>query len=762
MGSYALHGGGNMIRLIPAVDFWKVVPVAVFVMVMSDVSTGASQQLTTDGARAVSGMLLAEADLDSEPLQLAMNSEDGEDQAELLELLAVLEEETEVATKTKMNADYVPGIVTVLHGEDMEAIGARTVWEALGFVPGVEIRINSLGRPMVVVRGVSGNRHTGHLKVMVNSVGANPSFRGVNDSLMMIPIEQVERIEMIRGSGSSLYGEFSYTGVINIITRKKGTRIYGSTASFDTYGAGGHYSYANPEKALNFSINAAGWETDGADVNSGVDGVEARQHQTDISFSPGPTNEDEKIRSLAINLDYKKTSLGFYGINRKHGAYFGTAVLTPESDGTPKEDEYWQLDFRQKLEVSPALEGVLKLNVSENEMEDFEMLLPPGAIVGPGLPPGGSGPPPGPPEQLEPPILFPDGDLKITYVKERRIEGGVDFTWTGWKGHGWLLGLSAAEVEIRGAWEASNIDNFAPPPTPLPTIVRRPGDEDVWIDAGTKRRILSAVLQDQFELSNDFTLTVAVRYDNFDDVGDEVTPRIAAVWKVGEPHLLKLQYSEAYRPPTLAELYLPETGIGAHGNPDLEPETSKTYEAGYIYRQPGLAGRATLFYSKMKGLITVHNVGGPIQHQPLNGDKMELKGLELEIEKQFGERWKVMANLSFLDAEDKTNHEDVVDSTELIGNIVLEGRVADNLLAVINYRHVGERKRSSTDTRDDLNGYDTVDLTVSRFKLGLKGATLRAGLKNIFDAEVKAPSTVYQDDLLRPGRTWWLQLSYDF
>ena len=273
-----------MLRLRLVLKRGMVALLLAMVIGASSLTQAASQTFTEEDVQmppaASSPMLSPDDDLDL----LAMNTRRAEDQEELLELLSVLEEETEVATKTKMNADYVPGIVTVLHGDDMEVLGVRTVWEALGFVPGVEIKINTLGRPMVVVRGISGTRHTGHVKLMVDSVGANPSFRGANDALLMIPIEQVERIEVIRGSGSSLYGEFSYTGVVNIITRKEGTRLYGSAAKFDTYGAGGLYSHANAEKDLKISINAAGWDTGGADVNSGVDIVEARTNQTDISF----------------------------------------------------------------------------------------------------------------------------------------------------------------------------------------------------------------------------------------------------------------------------------------------------------------------------------------------------------------------------------------------------------------------------------------------------------------------------------------------
>jgi outer membrane receptor for ferrienterochelin and colicins len=692
--------------------------------------------------------------LNDEQLLLAMNLESSEDQKEFMDLLAVLEEETEIATKTKMNADYVPGIVTVLHGDNMEAMGASTVWEALGFVPGVEIRINNIGRPMVVVRGISGDRHTGHLKLMVDSVSANSSFRGVNDSLMMIPIEQVERIEVIRGSGSSLYGEFSYTGVVNIITRKEGTRLYGSAANFGTYKVGGLYSHFNSEQDFKISINAAGWDTDGADVNSGVDITEALLNQKGISFSPGPTNEDEQISSLGINIEYKNNSLNFYGVKRKHGAYFGNNILLPESDGTPKDDEYWHLHARQKLKINQALEGVLRINISEDEKEDGEMLRPPGTIVspfGPGHRPGSG----------STSFVLPSGDLKITYVKEHRLEGELDINWTGLNGHGWLFGISVAEVKIKDAWTASNINHSTNPPTLYPTIQPLSQDEDVWIDVGKKRRILSTTIQDQLEFSNDFTITAAARYDNFDDVGDEVTPRIAAVWNLAEPHLLKFQYFEAFRPPTLAELYLPATGFGAHGNPDLEPETSKTYEVGYIYRHPGLVGRATFFSSKMVGLITVQHNGGAGLDLPLNSNEKKLKGIELEIEKQIGKAWKSMANLSFLDAADITNHQDVKNSTELIGNLILEGKIANNLIAVINYRHVGERKRVSYDTRNDLGGYDTIDLTFNRFNLGQKGLTLRAGLKNILGEEVKAPSDEYINDLPRPGTIWWFQVSYD-
>ncbi len=71
------------------------------------------------------------------------------------ELMEILEESTEIATKTRMNADYVPGIVSILHGDDLEALGVQTVWEALSLLPGVQTVRAELGNPVVSVRGLN-------------------------------------------------------------------------------------------------------------------------------------------------------------------------------------------------------------------------------------------------------------------------------------------------------------------------------------------------------------------------------------------------------------------------------------------------------------------------------------------------------------------------------------------------------------------------------------------------------------------------------
>ena len=88
-------------------------------------------------------------------------------------------------------------------------------------------------------------------------------------------------------------------------------------------------------------------------------------------------------------------------------------------------------------------------------------------------------------------------------------------------------------------------------------------------------------------------------------------------------------------------------------------------------------------------------------------------------------------------------------------------------------RYVGERQRGPQDPRSNMDDYFTVDATGTIFNLWITGLTLRAGLKNIFDADVRDPDITtfdftgnvvpsYTEDLPRPGRRWWTGLSYDF
>lgn len=147
------------------------------------------------------------------------------DEQEQAELLALLAEETDLATRTLQNADFVPGIVSVLQGSDLAALGKRTVLDALALVPGIETNRDQGGAATLRVRGVDFFFNSGNVKVLVDGLDLAAETSSFNSGVLLMPIAQVERIEVIRGPGSNLHGDFAFTGLVNIITRQSSGRL---------------------------------------------------------------------------------------------------------------------------------------------------------------------------------------------------------------------------------------------------------------------------------------------------------------------------------------------------------------------------------------------------------------------------------------------------------------------------------------------------------------------------------------------------------
>ncbi|MBP6703527.1 MAG: TonB-dependent receptor plug domain-containing protein [Vicinamibacteria bacterium] len=187
------------------------------------------------------------------------------EEAELEGLLKILSEETAVATKTRMNGDYVPGIVTVLHGDEMASMGARTVWDALSMVPGIEAVRDPAGVPSLVVRGIQFPFNSGNVKVLIDSMPATRDNAGINSIVLDLPIQLVERIEVIRGPGSVVYGDFAYMGLVHIITRKTG---HGFHARLEEAGgfSGGFFGGGRTASGWEYALSAAGSAGGSADV----------------------------------------------------------------------------------------------------------------------------------------------------------------------------------------------------------------------------------------------------------------------------------------------------------------------------------------------------------------------------------------------------------------------------------------------------------------------------------------------------------------
>lgn len=647
-----------------------------------------------------------------------------DEQAELQQLLELLEEQTTIATKTRLNADYVPGMVTVLHGDKIEGTGARTVWEALARVPGIELSIEETGRKQVVVRGIGRTYASGNVKIMLNGVAMNSAQIAYANPVLNIPVEQVDRIEVIRGPGSAIHGEFAYTGVINVITRKNDRRAYARSGQGNHLGAGLIYSHDNVEKELELGVNIGAWKEDGAGISTGNDSLYTQNDcgsgYTEpcslYSNAPGPTNEAGEDKTAIFSLNRKGFSLLAQWLEDGAGDHFGINEALPlDEKRIVTQYKYQNIEAQQQIELSPGFDSTIHLGWWQNEEVKDDLYT--GNFTG-------------------------DPIVVDSYYKERRLNAGVDLTWDDVAQHQIFLSYAYSEVTVKD-FEQS----FGPlggVMTPFPGI----------ITPGTQRRINSLTLQDEYRPVEPLTITVGLRYDDYSDIGTSSTPRLAAVWRLSRRHIIKAQYAEAFRPPTFYELG------GSIGT--IDPSTIRTYEAGYIYKGHASDIRLTLFRSRLDKPIVF--VDTPTTLGFTNTEGATLHGAELEWDYQLNKEWDFGTNLSYLQSEDENTGKSIAGSSDWLGNFDLNYHPATNMLLNVHYRYVGNVYRELADTRPNLDDYTLLDTTLSLQNLWSRGMTVRLGIKNLLDADVRypAPPESYPDDRPRAGRQWWANLTHRF
>ena len=169
--------------------------------------------------------------------------EPGKDKAPKKQKEIALEEIVVTATKTPKKLENVPATVTIIKPEEIKAKPARTVGDLLADLPGVQA-YEPQGAGCVTPQKVRmrGMAYWGHVLIMVDGQPMNNPFTQI-PYLTLIPIKAIDRIEVIRGPFSSLYGSSAGGGIINIITKDGGKKpyveVWGQKGNFDRadYGA---------------------------------------------------------------------------------------------------------------------------------------------------------------------------------------------------------------------------------------------------------------------------------------------------------------------------------------------------------------------------------------------------------------------------------------------------------------------------------------------------------------------------------------------
>ena len=678
---------------------------------------------------------LRQSDLRQDLQQGSQAEVPAEDEAELRKLLDVLEHHTEIATRTKLNADFVPGMVSVLYGDEIEARGITNVAEALNLVPGIQVRINQFGNRQVQIRSVGRRFADGNIKFLFDGMYIGSELFAGAEPVLEIPISLVERIEVIRGPGSAIHGEFAYTGVVNVIPRREGRRAVLEAGRFDRRGGGIVLSGGaaeSEEKALRWNLLLFTAETEGADVLTGPDLV-SLMGRPDLSNAPGEASEGRRSRGGLFALVRGGFSLRSTWLESLRGEFFGlTGALPSPNEELVNRDQHGMVELRQQASLGNGVRAEFHFAGSFYEFSSEDRMLLPPFVQGP---------------------AFPEGTLVGAFEEETRLRGGVELYLNRWRRHEVLLAFEVGEVEMGDTYQRAN---FVPlTGRPLPEVRTFTGEND-WLVPGRKRSRWSLAAQDEIKIGSDITLTAGLRFDRYDDVGEELTPRLAAVWRLRPRHILKVQFARAFRPPDFSQMY--STNVVSRGNPENRPMTNDSAEVGYIYRRSNLVARATWFNSELEGVIA------PVGNVQVNTAGARLQGAELELESEIGRSWRFDANLSFTDARDLETDEHLPLAADWLANFGILCQPRDTFSLSLRARYVSERRREIGDPRAKLASDLVTHLTASLHEVHGSGLTLRAGIDNLFNEDVRAPAVwpSYLEDLPRPGRTWWARAVYSF
>ena len=205
-------------------------------------------------------------------------------------------------------------MATVITAQDIAAMGATDLDEVLETVPGLHVaRSNLAYSPLYMIRGVASDFNP-QVLMLQNGVPMTTLYVGSRGVVWAgLPVQNIARIEVIRGPGSALYGADAYSGVINIITKGPqdidGTELGLHAGSFNSRDAWVQHGGSVGPLALAAFLRIG--RTDGAkgivtsDAQTALDGL----FGTHASLAPGPVNNGDHAVDGGLELDYGKWRL---------------------------------------------------------------------------------------------------------------------------------------------------------------------------------------------------------------------------------------------------------------------------------------------------------------------------------------------------------------------------------------------------------------------------------------------------------------------
>ncbi len=630
------------------------------------------------------------------------------------ETTAVNEDELVVtATGFSQERREAPATISVVNEKELNTRSNQNVTEALREMPGVLVGNGhgSLATGDVQMRGMDST----YTSYMVNGIKqatreSRPYGHHIGtEAAFMPPLAAIERIEVIRGPMSSLYGSDSIGGVVNVITKKAYNLEKWTGVLEDNYFLQEKSEYGNTNQTNAFVMGP---------VIPGKLGVSLAADYLDRRDDDS-INDERFVKHQSGNLDatisMSPTDTQLWDLNATKG--------NQEKSHNDKQ-WYWGFDRDAASLSQHAWYGdILEVkNFVSYEKAKTEYRVP---------------------------------GMSSQFITQKNYEANSANIFT-LGDHKLTLGVNFTRNELDDEFGIK--DKEAPGVTPVSEISR-----NGW----------AVFAEDAWMIVPDFTLTTSARLDHDSYFGYHVTPKIYGNWTIDESWALKGGVSAGYKKPDLRQnnegftsVYgaYPYSEIGI-GNDDLKPEESVNTELGLYWQQDALALDTTIFYTKFKDKIsdrvictasdtqkcTYNGYVADSVFQYANVSDAEIYGLELNGDWQVTSSLRANANYTYTHSEQKSGEYKgyaLSDFPESMANVSLTWNAVNDLelWTKASWRSTSPDIGKSSETE----AYALVDLG-ARYHLN-KNVTLMTGIYNLFDANPIYRTSYNQSSMLEGRR----------
>nr|WP_202819666.1 TonB-dependent receptor [Thaumasiovibrio occultus] len=586
------------------------------------------------------------------------------------------------ASQTEHPELTAPASVSFIDSEALSKMAVTDLSEAISRLPGINVNpAATYGRNEIKIRGldadytlllINGRR--------INSRDALTSAYGNDFDLSSVPLAAIERIEVIRGPMSSLYGADALGGVVNVILKQPSETTQASVS----------YLYDNPTEGEGGDSQKASVYASGSiipDLLAANIIVETNQRdawRTDLSINPD-TDVLEERDELNIYSSLKWT------INAQQDV---DVELIHSQDDRDADWNNWgrAVTNVQELERTniavthngawAAFDSRVRVSIEDVDlMDDSELNVAVGHVT----------------QQNS------NADLQLSgYLGEHLLTGGVEYSSTELENNLTLAGgpvdYSRSAVYLQDEFAIGDL-NF--------TLGGRFDDHEVYGGEFSPRAYAVYSLSDNWIVKG-------------------------GVGKAFKAPSLN-QYSDAYA------VLACRGACYVVGNPDLKAETATTYELSTSYQAEGWGGSVTLFNNAIEDMIQAERwdrVATELSY--FNVDEAQVKGAELITWVNLGDAVQLSANYLYSDAVDKTSDSELTLTPAHSANVQLNWQLLDNLSTNVAYKYTGTQY---VRVDEKSAAFGLVDLGVQY--QALQGLTVKLGVSNLLDEERDEVATKY-------------------